>query len=50
MAGIEDDTPRVCKIYDLLQSGQMDKAKPQLPPERVYPVNAAAGRRLLIRG
>ena len=33
---IDDYTPRVRKIYDLLQSGQADKAKRQLPPERVY--------------
>jgi hypothetical protein len=50
VAGIEDDTPRVRKIYDLLLAGQVDKAKRQLPPERVYPVSAAAARRLLIGG
>ena len=43
---IEDYTPRVRKIYDLLQSGHADKAKRQLPPERVYPVSAEIGRRL----
>ena len=47
---IEDDTPRVRKIYDLLQSGQADRARRQLPPERVYPVSAEVGRRLLIEG
>ena len=43
---IEDYTLRVRKIYDLLQSGHADKAKRQLPPERVYPVSAEIGRRL----
>ena len=47
---IEDYTPRVRKIYDLLQSGQADKARRLLPPERVYPVSAELGRRLLIGG
>jgi hypothetical protein len=50
VAGIEDITPRVRKIYDLLQSGQADKAKRLLPPEKVYPVSAELGRRLLIEG
>jgi hypothetical protein len=47
---IEDYTPRVRKIYDLLQSGQAGKARRQLPPERVYPVSSAVGHRLLIEG
>jgi len=50
VAGIEDITPRVRKIYTLLQSGQADKAKRLLPPERVYPVSVELGRRLLING
>ena len=50
VAGIEDITPRVRKIYDLLQSGQADKAKRQLPQERVYPVGLELGRRVLIGG
>jgi hypothetical protein len=50
VAGIEDYTARVRKIYDLLQSGQADKAKRLLPPERVYPVSGEVGRRLLIDG
>jgi hypothetical protein len=45
---IEDYTPLVRKIYGLLQSGQADKAKRLLPPERVYPVSAELGSRLLI--
>jgi hypothetical protein len=48
--GIEDLTPRVRKMYDLLQSGQGEKAKKLLPPEKVYPVRSELARRLLIRG
>jgi hypothetical protein len=48
VVGIEDYTPRVRTMYDLLRSGRADKAKRQLPPERVYPVNHEIGRRLLI--
>lgn len=48
VVGIEDYTPRVRKMYDLLQSGRADKAKRHLPPERVYPVGAEVRRRLLI--
>jgi hypothetical protein len=47
---IEDITPRVRKMYDLLQSGQADRARRLLPPERVYPVSADVGRRLRIGG
>jgi hypothetical protein len=50
VVGIEDYTPRVRKIHDLLQSGQADRAKRQLPPERLYPVGGEVGRRLLIGG
>jgi hypothetical protein len=48
LVGIEDYTPRVRKIYHLLQSGQADKARRQLPPERLYPVSSEVGRRVLI--
>jgi hypothetical protein len=48
--GISDLTPRVKKIRDLLQGGQADKAKRQLPPEQVYPVPPEIGRALLIKG
>jgi hypothetical protein len=48
--GIEDITPRVRKIHGLIQSGHADKAGRHLPPERVYPVSAEIGRRLLIAG
>jgi len=50
VVGIEDYTPRVRKIYDLLQSGRAEKAGRQLPPERRYPVGGDVGRRLLIDG
>jgi Domain of unknown function (DUF4291) len=50
VVGIEDFTPRVRKIYNHLQAGQADRARRQLPPERVYPVSAAIGRRLLVTG
>ena len=45
---IEDATPRVRKMYDLMQSGKTDKAKRHLPPERVYPVAADLARLLLL--
>jgi Domain of unknown function (DUF4291) len=45
---IEDYTSRVRKVYNLLQSGAAEKAKRQLPAERVYPVEEELGRRLLI--
>jgi hypothetical protein len=48
VVGIEDYTPRVKKIYNLLQSGRADQAKKSLPPEKVYPVSAETGRRILI--
>jgi hypothetical protein len=49
VVAIEDLTPRVRKMHDLLQGGQADKARRQLPPEPVYPVTAEIGRRLLIK-
>jgi hypothetical protein len=48
ISGIEDMSPRVRKIYDLLQGGQADRARRHLPPERVYPVPAELARRLLM--
>jgi hypothetical protein len=50
IVGIEDYTPRVRKMYDLLQSGEAEKAKRQLPPERLYSVSGEIGQRLLIGG
>jgi hypothetical protein len=48
VVGIEDYTARVQQIYGLLQSGKADKAKRQLPPERIYSVGGDLARRLLI--
>jgi hypothetical protein len=48
ITSIEDFTPRVRKIYDLLHQGQADKAKRHLPPERIYPTSPELARRLLI--
>jgi len=45
---IEDYTPRVRKIHDLLRTGQAEKARRHLPPEKDYPVAPALARRLLI--
>lgn len=47
---IEDITPRVREIHELLRAGEAEKAKRYLPPEKVYPVGAELGRRLLIGG
>jgi hypothetical protein len=44
--GIEDYTPRVRKIYRLLQTGEPEKARRLLPPEKVYPVGTELARRL----
>lgn len=49
IARIEDYTPRVRKIRELLQSGQADRAKRHLPPEKAYPVGPDLARKLLIR-
>ena len=48
IVGIEDLSPRVSKIYDLLHRGLADKAKRHVPSERVYSVSSAIRRRLLI--
>src|SRR5215203_2486529 len=45
---ITDYTPLVRKIYSLLKVGQVEKAKKLLPPERVYPLGPAIGRRILM--
>lgn len=45
---IEDYTPRVRKIHDLLRAGRAENARRHLPPEKVYPVAPALARRLLI--
>jgi hypothetical protein len=48
VVGIEDYTPRVRKIHDFLQSGQADRTRRQLPPERLYPVGGEVARKLLL--
>lgn len=45
---IEDITPIVRKMHDLLRAGCAEKAKRHLPPEKVYPVGPALARRLLM--
>lgn len=45
---IEDYTPTVRKIYDLLQKGDIKNAKRHLPGEKVYPVSSEIGRHLMI--
>src|SRR5258707_13061986 len=44
---IRDITSRVRTLRDLIQSGHPDKAKPQLPPKRVYPLPPACAHRLV---
>lgn len=46
IVGIEDLTPRVQKIRNLLQSGKAAAAQRLLPPEKVYPTPEAIGRRI----
>jgi hypothetical protein len=46
ITSIDDYTPRVRKMYQLLQEGHIDQAKRQLPPERVYPLSADLARSL----
>jgi hypothetical protein len=50
IVGIDDFTARVRKMSDLIRSGNADKAKRYLPPERVHPVNGELARRLLMKG
>ena len=50
IVSIEDYTPTVRKIYDLLQKGDTKNAKRHLPPERVYPVSSELGGHLMIEG
>lgn len=46
IVSLEDYTPRVRKLYDLLQRGA-DQAKRHLPPERVYPLGPELAARVL---
>jgi hypothetical protein len=45
---IEDYTPLAAKMYKLIHAGQADKAKRHLPPEKVYPLDAEIGKRILL--
>lgn len=46
ITGIEDCTPLVRKLHQLMRAGQAARAKSLLPRERVYPVDAAISKRL----
>lgn len=46
---IEDFSPQVAKMRQLLKSGNEKKAKALLPQERIYPLSPESGKRLLIR-
>ena len=48
IVGIEDYTPLVRKIHNLLQKGDTKNAKRQLPPEKVYPISPEIGNHLMI--
>jgi hypothetical protein len=48
IVSIEDYTPRVSKMYDLLQRGDAKNAKKHLPNEKVYDVPENIGKHLLI--
>jgi hypothetical protein len=43
---IRDYTPTVRKMYALLHSGQVEKAKRHLPIERIYPIDEKIGKRI----
>ena len=45
---IQDLSPVVAKVRDLLRSGRADEAKRHLPVERIYPLPEYIARRLLI--
>lgn len=45
---IEDLSPTVAKIRQALKSGNTKNVKRLLPPERIYPVDAKIGRRILM--
>ena len=47
---LEDITPRVHKMRDLLQVGSADRARRLQPPERPYPVPDEVAARLGMRG
>ena len=45
---VEDLTPKVIKMRDLIRSGKANDAKRMLPSERVYQVEPAIARRLML--
>lgn len=45
---IQDYTPLVRKMYDLIQRGHVDKASKFAPKEKVYPVDAIIAKRLMM--
>jgi hypothetical protein len=47
---IRDYTPTVRKMYALLHSGEVEKAKRHLPKERIYPVDEKIGKRIGMLG
>jgi hypothetical protein len=49
VVNIQDYTPLVRKLYDLIQRGHVDKAVKLLPKEKVYSVDAATAKRLMIK-
>ena len=48
IVSIEDLTPTVTKIRESMRSGNEKNARRLLPSERVYPIAAEIGRRILI--
>lgn len=48
IVSIEDYTPRVRKMYDLLQRGDTKNARKHLPNEKVYDVPDEIGKHLMI--
>lgn len=46
ITGIEDCTPLVRKLHQLMRDGQAGKAKTLLPKEKIYPIGAAIRERL----
>jgi hypothetical protein len=49
IVSIQDLTPQVAKIHQLLKSGQEKNAKRLLPQERVFPIDPHIGKRILIQ-
>jgi hypothetical protein len=47
---IQDITALVRKIHGFVKSGQADKARKLLPPERLYPVTSEVVKRLNMKG